>query len=260
MSGAEAVAPARARRSRKVCVVLPAFNEEARIGALLDRIDDAMDEARLDYAVVVVDDASRDRTRAIVEDRSRDMPIRVVPHAVNQGLGAAIRDGLMEAMQRVSGDDVVVTMDADDTHTPALILRMVRMIREGHDVVVASRYREGSRSIGVPRSRRLLSYGGSLLLRLVFPIPGVRDYTCGFRAYRASALHEALDRYHKHFLDQDGFEVMLDILLKLRHMKLIFGEVPFILRYDVKEGGTKMDVPRTIRRTLSLMVRRRLAR
>jgi dolichol-phosphate mannosyltransferase len=188
------------------------------------------------------------------------MPIQLHRHRENQGLGATIRDGLVEAIKRAAGEDVIVTMDADDTHTPALILRMVRMIREGHDVVIASRYREGSRSVGVPRHRRALSYAASLLFRVVFPTPGVRDYTCGFRAYRAASLREATARYGEEFLDQDGFQCMVDILLKLRRMNLIFGEVPFVLRYDFKEGGTKMDVVETIRNTLALVVRRRLLR
>jgi dolichol-phosphate mannosyltransferase len=151
-------------------------------------------------------------------------------------------------------------MDADDTHTPGLILRMVRHITEGCDVVIASRYQPGSRTIGVPWSRRLLSYGASILFRVVFPTPGVRDYTCGYRAYRADAIQDAVSHYGQDFLNQDGFQCMVDILLKLRTRHLIFGEVPFILRYDQKEGGTKMRVWRTVRQTLSLLVARRLGK
>mgnify|MGYP001168651835 CR=1 FL=1 len=122
---------------------------------------------------------------------------------------------------------------------------------------MASRYRAGSRTVGVPVSRRLLSYGGSLLFRALFPIRGVRDYTCGYRAYRASVLRQAVGQYGPRFMDQDGFQSTVDILLKLRAMNLLFGEVPFLLRYDVKEGGTKMNIPRTVRNTLRLIVRRR---
>jgi dolichol-phosphate mannosyltransferase len=134
---------------------------------------------------------------------------------------------------------------------------MVRMISEGYDVVIASRYREGSRTIGVPVLRRALSRGASWLFRAVFPIQGVRDYTCGYRAYRAGVVRSAIARYGEEFLDQDGFQCMVDILLKLRPMHLVFGEVPFILRYDYKEGGSKMNVSKTVRDTLGLMWKRR---
>ena len=91
---------------------------------------------------------------------------------------------------------------------------------------------------------------------MLFPIRGVRDYTCGYRAYRAVVIKDALSDYGDDFLNQDGFQCMVDILLKLRRRDLIFGEVPFILRYDIKEGGTKMNVRRTILQTLLLIVRR----
>jgi dolichol-phosphate mannosyltransferase len=185
------------------------------------------------------------------------MPVLVETHEVNQGLGATIRDGLLKACELADPQDVLVTLDADNTHTPELILRMVRTVREGLDVVVASRYRPGSRVRGVPLGRRILSRVASVLFRLLFPIKGIRDYTCGYRAYRAGALQSVISRSGGTFFQEEGFQAMVDILLKLRRDKdLIFGEVPLILRYDLKEGASKMDIGRTIRRTLSLVVRR----
>lgn len=246
------------RESRKVHVVLPVYNEEGKIRSLLDHIDEAMEDAAIAYEIVLVDDGSRDRTPAIVDAAAASMPIHVMRHKVNQGLGATIRDGLLRAVERAGARDVIVTMDADDTHAPGLILRMVRMISEGHDVVIASRYQRGSRTVGVPFHRLMLSHGSSWLFRMIFPIRGVKDFTCGYRAYRARVLRESLDRYGENFFDQDGFQCMVDILLKLRRMNVIFGEVPFILRYDYKEGGSKMNVPKTVFDTMKLLVRRRL--
>lgn len=252
------VGAAQPHRARQVYVVLPAYNEEARIGKLLDHIDEAMDEAAIAYSVIVVDDGSKDATASLVTDRSVRMPVILMQHPANLGLGATIRDGLYEAATRAGERDVIITMDADDTHTPGLILRMTRMISEGFDVVIASRYQQGSRTLGVPMFRRVVSYGGSWLFRIFFPIKGVKDFTCGFRAYRASAIKEAIAEYGRGFVDQEGFQCMVDILLKLRRRQLIFGEVPFILRYDFKEGGTKMNVKKTIFNTLRLMLKRRI--
>lgn len=250
----ESAAP---RRKRTVHVVLPAYNEAACIGRLLEHIEDDLGDVGQPYMVTVVDDGSADETAAIVRALSRRLPVTLLQHEKNQGLGATLRDGLVHAANHAGPRDILVTMDADDTHTPGLILRMTRMITEGHDVVIASRFRPGSRTIGVPPHRRALSYFGALLLRVVFPIRGVKDFTCGYRAYRAAVIHEAFEKYGDQFLDQDGFQCMVDILLKLRRMPIIFGEVPFILRYDIKSGASKMDVGRTITRTLGLMARRR---
>src|SRR6185503_5205220 len=171
-----------------VHVVLPAYNEEANIGGLLRRIRETLEEEGIAFSVIVVDDGSRDRTAAIVEEHARSMPVLLLRHAVNQGLGGTIRDGLDQAAKVAGPRDIVVTMDADETHTPGLIVRMVRMISEGHDVVIASRYRPGSRSLGVPLYRRTLSYAGSWLFRAAFPTRGVKDFTSGFRAYRAEVI------------------------------------------------------------------------
>jgi dolichol-phosphate mannosyltransferase len=217
-----------------------------------------MHEDGMPYTVLVVDDGSRDRTLEVAEDHARHMPVRVVRHEVNQGLGATIRDGLRAAAETCTDWDIVVAMDADNTHTPWLIRAMTRQVKEGNDVVIASRYQPGAEVRGVPLPRVFLSWVASWLFRVVFPIRGVRDYTCGYRAYRGSVLKAAFAQYGERFIDQDGFQCMVDILLKLRAMDLVFGEVPMVLRYDYKQGASKMKVLRTVWRTLGLLVRRKL--
>jgi dolichol-phosphate mannosyltransferase len=241
-----------------VHVVLPAYNEASRIGALLDHIDVAMGDEGFSYRVIVIDDGSRDATSTIVRDRGAQMPILLKRHDANQGLGAAIRDGLIIAMESAAERDIIVTMDADDTHTPGLIVHMVRMIREGCDVVIASRYQPQSQVYGVPVTRRFISYAGSLLCRWLLPIQGVRDFTSGFRAYKANVLSRAVQQYGRDFLDQDGFQCMVDILFKLRRLRLVFGEVPMILRYDLKQDASKMNILKTSYATLMLLLKRRL--
>lgn len=254
-------APAPGARARRVVyVVLPAYNEEASMPPLLNSLRDAMEENFTRYQVIVVDDGSQDRTAQVAEEFAREMPVLLIQHEANKGLGASIRDGLLAALEKASDRDIIVTMDADDTHAPGLIVRMVRMINEGYDVVIASRYRTESRVYGVPLLRRAMSRGASVLIRIVFPIRGVRDFTCGYRAYRASVLRAAVARYEGEFVNQEGFQCMVDILLKLRPMDLVFGEVPLLLRYDRKGGKSKMRLWRTAGQTLLLLLRRRVGR
>ncbi len=78
----------------------------------------------------------------------------------------------------------------------------------------------------------------------------MRDYTCGFRAYRVSLLRRAFDDYGESFVDQQGFQCMADILLKLRRYRPRIGELPFVLRYDRKAGSSKMKLGRTTWSTL----------
>ena len=240
-----------------ILIVLPAFNEEGSIGPLLEAIRRAMHEqGGLAYRAVVVNDGSWDRTAELVGQFEGIMPLELISHPVNRGLSETLKTGLMHVLQKCEESDVVVTMDADNTHTPDLIIRMLQLIESGHDVVIASRYQRGARVIGVPAYRRVLSSGASLLFRAFFPIRGVRDYTCGYRAYRADALKRAVDLYGDDFINQEGFSCMVDILLKFRRLGLSITEVPLVLRYDLKHGMSKMKVVRTIRETLALIVKR----
>ncbi len=242
---------------RKVLVVLPAYNEEENIGELLDQIQYALEkDSKTEYKVFVVNDGSADRTEEIIIQKQKEMPIDLFTHPVNLGLGATIRDGLYRAVQYSNDKDIIITMDADATHNPGLILRLFRMIVEGHDVVIASRFQPGARVIGLAWHRKLLSIMASLIFRVTYPIRGVRDYTCGYRAFRADVLKKAIQEYGDKFVDQDGFQCLVDILLKLRRRKLLFGETPLILRYDQKGGMSKMNVTRTIKNTLLLIVKR----
>jgi dolichol-phosphate mannosyltransferase len=92
---------------------------------------------------------------------------------------------------------------------------------------------------------------------MLFPTLGVRDYTSGYRAYRASVIRQAFAEHGDEFVGEKGFSCMADILLKLRKQGVMFGEAPLRLRYDQKGGDSKMQVFHTIWLTLKMLGRRR---
>lgn len=252
-------APVPANR-RSLIVVLPAYNEEEGLERLLERLHQTLETMPWRFSVVVVDDASTDGTAQVARAAANWMPVMLVSHPENRGLAGAIESGLTRALEMADLHDIVISMDADDTHAPGLIPRMVQRIDEGHDVVIASRYQPGSRTLGVPGYRLILTWGARWLFKILTPIPGVRDYTCGYRAYRATALREAMHYHGDKFFTESGFSCMADILLKMRPLHPVMGEVPMILRYDRKPGLSKMRVGRTIGQTLYLLLKRRLGR
>ncbi|TWU01812.1 glycosyltransferase [Neorhodopirellula pilleata] len=257
-SASQAAQPTPLRfRAAKVFLALPAYNEQESLPELLERIGEAFADSGLEYEVVIVDDGSRDDTAQIASQMSFQMPLHLVRHSTNQGLGRTIRDGLREAVDRAGERDIIITMDADNTHPPGLINRMVQSVHEGCDCVIASRFQTGACVVGVPFERHLLSIGARVLFTILFPTRGVRDYTSGYRAYRASVIRSAFDHYGDDFVGETGFSCMADVLLKLRAMKCVFGEVPLRLRYDQKGGESKMRVFHTIGLTLKLLARHR---
>ena len=247
------------KKRRTIHVVLPAYNEGKMIGKLISEITEAMDEFGFSYKIIIVDDGSTDNTRQVIEEIGEANHVLYYLHEKNQGLGATIRDGLLYASEITEERDIIITMDADDTHLPGSILQMVRMIYEGYDMVIASRYKPGARVIGLKWYRKVLSYGASLIVQVLFPISGVKDYTCGYRAYRADIIKRAFEKYGDKFVSESGFQCMIDILLKLRASNTVIGEIPFILRYDYKVGASKLPVLRTVADTFKLLLRRRFS-
>ena len=236
-------------------IVLPAFNEEETILPLIMDIKRILGERFNDFEVIVVNDGSTDNTAKIVSELNLHI-LKLVEHNRNKGLSESIKTGLLYALKNFDENDIIVTMDADNTHSPGLIHRMSTFIEEGNDVVIASRYRPGARVIGLTLARKTISFGGNMLLRLLFPTRGVKDYTSGYRAYRAGVLSKAFDLWENSFINEPGFSCQVDILLKLRKIGAIISEVPLILRYDQKKGTSKMDVKSTIIDTLKLAAKR----
>jgi dolichol-phosphate mannosyltransferase len=235
-------------------VVAPAYNEAANIRPLLDAVNAALTLMGRPFEAIVVDDGSTDATADVAATMAAEMPVVLVRHGENRGLGLAIQTGLITALDRAAADDTIVTMDADNSHPAELIEAMDRKLTEGFDVVIASRFRSGARTFGVPLHRRLLSVGAAALLSLAFPIRGVRDYTCGFRAYRARALFALRADKGLDLANRRGFECMVYLLLRLRRLRMRFSEVPLVLRYDRKQGESKMRIGRTILATLKMIV------
>ena len=128
-------------------------------------------------------------------------------HKKNQGLAAALNTGLRTAIESGREGDIIITMDADDTHPPKIIDRLITVLDEGLDVAVASRYQAGARVIGVPWNRIFLAQVASAMFRLLMPLPGIRDYTCGYRAYKYEALRETIDFYGDEFVSEAGFSL-----------------------------------------------------
>ncbi len=243
-----------------ILVVLPAFNEAEATPRLLGRLREVARGANQPVRCLVVDDGSSDGTAEAAERAGDDtLPVQVVRHARNRGLHGALDTGLRTAVAQCEADDWIVTMDADDTHPPDLIpLMMARAAATNASVVIASRFQPGAEWHGLSWDRLLFSHTVSWMFRVAWPIPNVRDYTCGYRAYRAGVIAAAYERWGDELVNEPSFACMPDVLWKVSRMKPRFSEVPLSLHYDRKPGPSKMQVFRTIRRSLALLVKRRV--
>ncbi len=237
-------------------VLLPAYNEADNMPPLLEGLRTTLAEWPGEAPackVVVVDDGSSDDTAAAARSVS-GLDTEVIVHDPNQGLGAAMRTGILHVLEHGTDDDLLVALDADNTHPTHLMPGMVAKAEAGADLVIASRFQPGAEIHGLDAFRTFVSQAASWLLRVLFPC--ARDYTCGYRCYRVGLLRWGTHRYGEHFLNQKGFSVMVDLLLKLRRKARRIEEVPLLLRYDLKQGASKMKVMQTAITTLRLLGRR----
>ena len=226
-----------------IYMLLPAYNEEESLAPLLPKIDKVFKEnMKLDYQIIVCDDGSRDKTPIMLEEYSKIYPMTIITHNINRGLGETSRDLFEKAAELANDDDIIIRMDCDDTHEPEFIPGMLKQIENGCDVVIASRFVEGGGQEGLDFYRSTISKLANLFMKFFFPIKGLKEYSSGFRAYKASIIKHAISVYGNNFIQLKGlgFTVTLEKIVKLKILGAKFGESPFVLRYQQKRSESKM--------------------
>lgn len=213
-------------------VVLPTYNERENIAPFLRALRDVSS----DIDVLVVDDGSPDGTAQLARSLAEELGgVRVLERASKDGLGSAYRAGFTQVL--TEGYDVVVSMDADLSHDPAVIPAMLRLIDDGADAVIGSRYVTGGGTTDWPVRRQLLSKWGNAYTRMALRLP-TRDCTSGFRAYRASAL-AAIE---PGTTDAEGYAFLTELVRRLVRHGFRVVETPIIFR-DRTRGKSKMSGP-----------------
>jgi len=227
-------------------IVLPTYDEAENLPGIAAAILASLPDATL----LVVDDASPDGTGALADGLAAEDPrVRVRHRAGKQGLGRAYLDGFRVALD--GGAGIVVQMDADWSHDPAILPRLLEPITgDRADLVIGSRYTRGGRVEDWGVGRRLISRGGSLFARLVL---GLRphDLTGGFKAWRATTL-EAIPFEGVH---AGGYVFQIEMTHRASRAGARVAEVPITFR-DRQVGQSKMS-RRIIVEALLVVVRLR---
>ncbi len=213
----------------RTVVVIPTYNEADNIEAILDRLH----AANPVVDALVVDDASPDGTGKLADARAEDDPRVHVPHRAGKaGLGAAYVAGFRWAIER--GYDVVVEMDADGSHAPEQLPRLLAALGDA-DVVLGSRWVRGGAVHNWPLRRKLLSLGGNLYTQLALGIR-LRDATGGFRAYR----RVVLESMPLHDVISQGYCFQVDLAWRAARGGFRIVEVP-ITFVERERGESKMS-------------------
>lgn len=227
-------------------IVIPTYDEIDNIEPVLTRALGAAPTAE----VLVVDDASPDGTADRAEELGRALgQITVLRRSGPRGLGHAYRDGFRHAL--AGGYDVVVEMDADLSHDPADVPRLVDALDRGADLVIGSRYVPGGSTPGWSTSRRTLSRAGGTYARRMLRLP-VRDLTSGFRAYRASVLR----RIDPDSVTAAGYGFQIEMAYRVERAGGRVVEVP--IRFGRRVAGVSKLSPPIVVEAMAFVTRRGL--
>lgn len=242
---------------------LPCYNEEKDIGALIEKwvqLDDALHEKGYALTVYCIDDKSKDDTNKIIRQYAAQFPnkVNLIEHEVNKGLGGAVTTALTTFDRIGKEEDIAVLMDGDNTHDPIYTMDMLPKIEAGDDIVIASRYCDSSQTKGVAPIRLLMSWGARAVYTILLGVENVKDYTCGYRAYTWSIVHKAIEAYGDALVEHRSFACMMEVLYKFSMIGAKFSEVAFELRYDHKQGESKMRILKTVRESMSTAISLRM--
>lgn len=234
-----------------ITIVLPVYNEEGNIAALLGKFIAL--KGTLTFSIVIVNDGSSDRSRQIIESYSATLPLTLINHPVNRGVTEALKTGFKQILKSLKDDDLVITMDSDNSHDPVSIGRIIEKFNAGYDIINGSRYCKGGKMVGVPFYRLFFSYACKFIFTALFPMGDIRDYSVFYRGYRGSLIHQAFDFYGENLFQTKGFVGLPELLIKLKRFNPQATEIPLVVRYDLKKGASKMKIFNTVKNYLYLI-------
>lgn len=213
----------------RVVMVIPTYNEAMNLEWIVDRLR----AAQPGVDVMIVDDNSPDGTGSIADRlAAADPAVSVVHRTEKAGLGAAYLNGFAVALE--AGYDVIGEMDADGSHQPEQLHRLLDALH-GADLVIGSRYVRGGSVVNWPMSRLALSRGGNIYVRLLLGIH-VRDATAGYRLFR----RRTLERIDLASVQSAGYVFQTDLAHRTVAAGLVVVEVPIEFIERVR-GDSKMS-------------------
>jgi dolichol-phosphate mannosyltransferase len=216
---------------RGVWVVLPTYNEIENLEGILGAITEALPQAN----VLVVDDGSPDGTGQLADTiAAREPRVSVLHRTSKEGLGPAYRAGFRWVLDR-SDTEAVVQMDADFSHDPRDLPRLLAPLMVGADLVLGTRYVRGGGTIGWPWYRRLISRGGTTFARTVLLLP-YRDLTGGYKAWR----RELLDSIRLRDIGVNGYGFQVETTWWAHRRGARIAQVPITFR-ERTAGRSKMS-------------------
>ena len=218
--------------SARVAIILPTYCEAENIADIIN----AIENLQLDSTILVIDDSSPDATENIVEKlREKYSNILFMKRPQKMGLGTAITDGFRYLLSLPEPPKYIITMDADFSHAPKDIPRLLALTEEGSDLVIGSRYCNEGKVKGWKLTRILISKVANKITGRVIHLQ-LNDFTSGFRCYSKGYLTKALPQLHS-----ETYEIQIETLRQAKLQNSKIGEIPIVFE-NRKKGKSKLSL------------------
>ena len=237
--------------------MVPVYNEAANLPRLLQGIDESASGLSAAVAgrslhLVLVDDGSQDETVRLAEAQAAARPLTVLKHGKNLGPGRAFATAFEWLGPLLGEEDLVMTLEGDNTSRLETGRRMLLRLGQGYDVVLASPYAYGGGFAQTSLLRLFLSHAANGLVTVAFGVRGIHTMSSFFRLYRPRILRRLQAVYGPGIVERTGFESMVEMIIKLILVGATISEVEMKLDSSARVGPSKMKILRTIRGYLAL--------
>jgi dolichol-phosphate mannosyltransferase len=216
----------------KVGVILPTYCEAQNIQRIIAEIQ----ALPLNVTILVIDDSSPDGTAKAVKSLQANSPnLLLLVRPQKSGLGSAITDGFRVFLSLRNVPEFIVTMDADYSHNPSELPRIVSNMKDGCDLVIGSRYCASGKTEGWPYTRKIISRAANAIARGVLGLK-LHDCTSGYRCYSTSFLSKTIE-----FLNSQTYDIQIETVKQAHSQGFQIREVP-ILFVNRKQGKSKLSI------------------
>lgn len=246
-------------------VILCALNEEQNLRQLIEDLAKQFALLQQKFEIIICIDGSSDNSYSLLCDLQKLYPLKILSLKNQRGLGLSRNRVYCEAVKNgVTSDDIVIHLDADNSHDPAQIAAMLlHFYQHNLDIVVASRFCDNSTMQGFPLKRQLVSRLVSLFMQNTMALRKIsrqklKDYSSGYRIYRASKIRELYDIYGDKMIVEKDFSSTCEVICKLGKLNAKIDEIPIQYDYSKKLGGSKLRIIRNACQLALLVVKLKL--
>lgn len=239
---------------KKIYFIIPIFNEGKNLPTLfLNLINMEKKIKTFNLNFILVDDGSTDNSISTANENKKNLNLKILKHKINLGPGAAFSSAFLYLNKKLNKDDIIVTIEGDNTSNLDMIPKMLNRLKEGYDVVLASPYIYGGGFSNTSFFRRILSMGANLIFKdILLNMNGIFTISCFFRMYKGEVIQNLQKVFGKRIIDVNGYEGMVELLMKIMILKTSISEIAMIVDSSKNLDKSKMKISKTILGYLSL--------